>query len=212
MSKRKINSETVRQIQKLREQGYSLPEISKTLNIPKTTVFRYIQNVRILSQHLAAWSIKRGGSRKRKMLKEYKALEEAKNSIGKLSDKEKVLFLSALYWAEGSKRDFGLSNTDPSLIRIFINGLRELFAIPNDRFRISVRLYEDLDINTCLSFWSEVVNMPKESFIGVNILLGKKTGKLKYGMCRVRVAKGGDLLKKINGINKVVSESFVPIA
>jgi len=123
-----------------------------------------------------------------------------------------LLFLSALYWAEGSKKDFGLSNTDPGLIRVFVNCLRDLLRIDSKRFRVSIRLYEDLDKDKSLIFWSNVTGIPKENFIGFNILPGKKKGKLEYGMCRVRISKGGDLLKKINAINKVVLEKIAPIA
>ncbi len=212
MKKKRLDSETIQKIKLLRSQGNSLPEISEELHIPKTTVFRYVRGVEILPEFLTTWSIKRGGSRKRKLLKETKAFEEGKKLVKKLSNKEKILFLSALYWAEGNKKGFDLSNTDPALIKVYVDGLREVFGVDDDRIRVSIRLYEDLDKDKCLSFWAQIVNIPKEKFIGVNILSGKKKGKLEYGMCRVRVLKGGDLLKKVNGINKAVIKNFVPIA
>ncbi len=155
---------------------------------------------------------KRGGSKKRKELKVQQSLLEANNTISDLSFKEKMIFISALYWGEGSKGDFGLSNTDPALIKVFVSGLRNVFHIPDDRLRISIRIYEDLDRDECLQFWSEIVNIPKENFVNVNILPGKKMGKLKYGMCRVRVAKGEELLKKMKALYEVVASRFVPIA
>lgn len=212
MKKRRLTSSEIQKIKNLRSHGHSLSEISDVLNVPKTTILRYIKGVKILPEFLTEWSIKRGGSRKRKLLKEAKAFEDGKNLVGNLSNKEKLLFLSALYWAEGSKKDFGLSNTDPMLIKIFVAGLREVFGITDDQLRISIRLYEDLDRDKSLSFWSQVVNIPKERFLGVNVLVGKKKGKLEHGMCRVRILKGGDVLKKVNGINKAVIEGFVPIA
>jgi len=77
---------------------------------------------------------------------------EANNSIGILSEKEKLIFLTALYWGEGSKGDFGLSNSDPDLIKVVVKGLKEVFNINNDRLRISIRTYKDLDQNKCLKF------------------------------------------------------------
>ena len=212
MGKRKLRSESIKKIEFLRRQGHSLPEISNELKIPKTTVFRYARDVKILPEFLTTWSIKRGGSRKRKLLKETRAFEEGKKLVKKLSNKEKLLFLSALYWAEGNKKGFDLSNTDPALIKVYVNGLREVFGVNDDKIRVSLRLYEDLDRGKCLSFWSQIVNIPKEKFVNVNVLAGKKKGKLEYGMCRIRILKGGDLLKKVNGINKAVIEKFVPIA
>ncbi len=92
---------------------------------------------------------------------------------------EKLLFLSALYWAEGSKKDFGLSNTDPELIKIFVEGLRKVFKIDNKRFRISIRIYEDLDSEKSLAFWSKITGVAKKDFVSVNTLRGKKNGKLQ---------------------------------
>lgn len=212
MGKLKTNAELINKIQTLRKKGYSLPEITQLAKVPRTTVFRYSKDVDILPEYKDNWRIKRGGSKKRKLIKEQKALEEAKRTIKKLSYKEKLLFLSALYWAEGSKKDFGLSNTDPGLIKVFVNCLRELLKIDDNRFRVSIRLYGDLDRDKSLSFWSGITGIRKENFIGFNILPGRKNGKLEYGMCRVRISKGGDILKKINAINKIVLERLAPIA
>lgn len=207
MANKKTQEEIIRKIRYLRRKGSSLPEISATLGVPKTTVFRYTKDVEILPQFRDILRSKRGGSKKRKQIKELQALEEAKQFMH-LSDREKLLLISALYWGEGTKKDFGLSNTDPNLIKIFVSGLRQVLGVTDDRLGISVRIYEDLDKDKCLTFWSAIVGIPKDRFVGVNILIGKKKGKLPYGMCRVRVKKGGDLLKKLAGINKIVSESL----
>ena len=205
MGKLALNNDKVRKIKNLRSLGYSLPEISRELNVPKTTVFRYIKNVQILPKFVTLWESKRAGSRYRKILKEQQAFSDGKKIIGNLSAKEKMLFGCALYWAEGSKKDFGLSNTDPELIKTFINILRNVFNIQDDRLRISIRIYEDMDRDKCLNFWSQIVEVEKEKFTNVDVLFGKKKGKLEYGMCRIRVIKGGDLLKQIKGINKAFS-------
>ena len=212
MNGKKVNLDEIRKIKLLRSKGYSIIEISNQIKRPKTTVFRYIQNVQILPEFLKNWAGKRGGSKKRKILKETKSFQEAKELIRELSNKEKLILLSALYWGEGSKKDFGLSNTDPNLIRVFINCLKDVFEIDETKLRVSIRIYQDLDKNKCLDFWSKVTDIKKENFVNVNILAGKKKGKLKYGMCRVRVTKGGDFLKKIVGVNKVITDLIVPIA
>lgn len=194
----------------LRSQGYSFPEISQEIGVSKTTVFRYSHTVEVLPQFRQALIAKRGGSQKIKLLKEQLALEEAKKIVASISYKEKLLFISALYWGEGSKNDFGLSNTDPDLIRVFVAGLRDVLKISDERLSISIRIYEDLDKDECLTFWSKIVGIPKEKFVSVNVLTGKKSGKLPYGMCRVRVRKGRDLLKKLVGINKIVAQILPP--
>jgi len=202
MGKVALDNEKVLRIKNLRSLGYSLPEISRELEVPKTTVFRYIKDVQILPEFIKLWEAKRSGSRHRKILKEERAFSYGQRIVGNLSSKEKMLFACALYWGEGSKKDFGLSNTDPELIRSFMSVLRNVFNIQDDRLRISIRIYEDMDRDRCLNFWSQISGIEKEKFLNVDVLYGKKKGKLEYGMCRVRVLKGGDLLKQIKGINK----------
>lgn len=202
---KKLEITTINKIQNLRAKGFSIPEISSELNLPKSTVFNYAKNVKMLHEVLKEWKAKRGGSRKIKLLKEEKAFAEAEKTVKQFSKKEKLLFISALYWAEGNKKDFMLSNTDPNLIKVFINGLREVFGIGNERLKVSIRIYEDMDKEKCLNFWATVVNLPKDNFQNVYILNGKKQGKLEFGMCRIRVTKGGDLLKQLFAINKILT-------
>lgn len=208
----RIPLQTIQKVKQLRSQGWSLPEISKELKLSKTSVLRYIKGVEILPEFLSQWAGKRGGSNKYKLFREKKALEEMQNLINELSSKEKLLIISALYWAEGEKKDFSISNTDPHLIRVFVNALRELFGLNNERFRLSIRIYEDLDPEKCIEFWSQVTNLPRENIISIIVLPGKKKGKLEYGMCRVRITRGGDLLKKIKAVGSIITQLSVPIA
>jgi len=205
----RLTSKMIEEMRDLRLRGHSLFEISNEIHIAKSTASRYVGKILPLAEYKADLVQKRGaGSKKRKESKQKKSLEEANTLIPDISQKEKLLFLSALYWAEGNKKDFSLSNTDPLLIKVFVESMREIFHIPEHEFRVSVRIYEDLDKEACLTYWSGVTGIPKESFVNINILKGKKVGKLKYGMCRIRITKGGDILKKIMAINKTVASKF----
>lgn len=207
----KIAPEVIEKIKLLRNRGHSLPEISKELSVSRTSVLRYINGVKILPEYLSEWTLKRGGSHKRKLYKNQRALEEGENLIGKLTDKEKLLILCSLYWAEGNKKDLILTNTDASLIKVFVKILRQVLKVTDDQLRISIRLYEDLDQEKSLNFWSQIVGIPKNQFLTTYVLPGKKKGKLEYGMCRVRVIKGGDLLKKIMALNQVIANRFTDL-
>jgi len=189
----------------MRQKGYSLPEIADELKIGKSSVFRHIQGIAILPKYLKEWRGKQGGSIKRMKLKENKAREQAQKTIISLTKSEKMIFLSALYWGEGGKADFNFINSDPELIKVFINGLQSVFGISKDRLKVSIRIYEDLDRSSCLKFWSLITGIPIYKFVNVNILKGKKIGKLSHGMCRIRITKGGDMLKYIKAIYRRVA-------
>ena len=205
-----INRNKLKRIEFLRSRGYSLPEISQLTKVPKSTVFRYVNDIKILPEYLDNWYGKRGGRRKRKERKILAATQEGKKLVKRLSIKEKVLVLAMLYWAEGGKNDFNFTNTDGEMVRVFVKILKEKFMVNDDRLRINLRLYEDLDEDICKEYWAKIIGIPTNQILSINRLPGKKMGKLKYGMCRVRILKGGDVLKQINGIIKAVSGVLSP--
>lgn len=203
-----LHPETVQKIRLLRQKGWSLPEIKKEIKVGYGTIFRYIKDVPILPEYQKLWLEKRKSSTRRKKIAEEEAAKKAKQTILSLSEKEKMIFLSALYWGEGSKREFGLSNTDPDLVRVLIKGLDQALGISTDRLSLSIRIYEDLDKEKCLKFWSEVTGVPVDKFISVNVLKGRKVGKLEFGMCRVRIKKGGSVLKYMVALRNEIKTFF----
>lgn len=201
----KINTDKIGQIIELRKHGLSFPEISSKLSIPKTTVFRYAHKIPIQKQYYRRWFERRHSS-KIMSAKQWSVAEtKASQLLQTINNKELALFGAALYWAEGSKKDFGLSNTDPAMITVFLYILRKIFHVPDNDIKISIRIYEDLNRNACIRFWSKTTGIKLGRKTSINVLRGSKKGKLQYGMCRVRIKKGGMLLKEIHAINKRVS-------
>lgn len=187
----------------LRKHGHSLPEIRHLTGHGTATIFKYIQDIRILPKFQDLWKNKRKSSVARMLKEQKKAQDQAKRLIRKVERKGRILIAACLYWAEGEKKDFSLSNTDPNLIKIFVECLKE-FGITKENLRVTIRTYEDLDRERVCNFWSKVVGIPKKSIINVNILKGKKKGKLQYGMCRIRVIKGGYLLKLLHALKELI--------
>ena len=186
--------QVIKTIKELRSRGFSLPEIYKKTGVGYGSVFRHIKNVEILPEYKSLWAGKRKSSVKRKLDAEVKAISLAEKTISNLSDKDKAIIFASLYWAEGNKKDFNFTNTDPEMIRVFTNILRCL-DIPKERLRVTIRIYEDLNKEKCIDYWAKIVGIPPSKIVNVNIIKGKKIGKLKYGMCRIRIVKGGNMLK-----------------
>lgn len=205
---RLVTEETKQKIKTLRQKGWSLPEIKKETGVGYGTVFRYIQGVQILSEYLTSWKGKQGGSVKRMELAQKDAAEKARLLVLRLTKKEKLIFLTALYWGEGNKKDFIFTNSDPEMIRVFTQGLTKLLGISKDGLKVSIRIFEDLNRNSCLKFWSKVTGVPVRKFVSINVLKGKKAGKLEHGMCRVRIKKGGTMLKYISAIKSEIVAHF----
>lgn len=206
----RIQSGDIVKIQNLRKKGYSIPEISKECSISKSTVLRYAKKVEILPKYYGRWIDRHNAGKIVAQRRWDAAVKESKVLIDDIDKKDWVLIVASLYWAEGAKRDFSFSNTDPKMVRVFISILRNIFGVKNEDFKISLRLYEDLDKNKCIRYWSGVVGFSLRGRVSINILKGLKMGKLQFGMCRVRVRKGGFLLKKFSAITDRIND-YLPL-
>lgn len=89
-----------------------------------------------------------------------------------------------------------LINSDSELIRVFLRCLDDL-GVKREELKISLRLYEDVNYKEAKIFWSKITGVSQNLFTGVEIITGKKYGKLRYGMCRVRVRKSSYYFKLI---------------
>lgn len=196
----KYSKSQIEKIKKLRKKGFSIPEISNILSISKSTVLRHAQGIIIQPQYLQRWLNRRKSSTILLNHNLSVARRDAQVLLNKADSRENAIITSLLYWAEGSKKDFSLSNTDPRLISTFIKSLKRTFGLMNDNFKISIRIYEDLDLKECIKFWSLTTGISLDDKTKVNIIKGSKKGKLQYGMCRVRIRKGGIILKTIFSI------------
>ena len=70
-------------------------------------------------------------------------------------------------------------------------------GVKDEELKISLRLFEDIDHKKAISFWSQTLALPKGMIQKIDVISGKKVGKLKHGMCRLRVKKGGKYFKLI---------------
>jgi hypothetical protein len=104
-----------------------------------------------------------------------------------------------LYWAEGDKgrNQARLSNSDPDLLRFFVEFLRCYFDVEDDDIRVTCHLFADhvekqRDIE---AFWLEALGLTErslcKSFVNVYSVASKKkrVNLLPYGTCRVSVSR-----------------------
>ncbi len=185
---RRWSEEKIKFAEGLRATGHSLPEIYRSLRINfgstgYSSVWNYIKDVAIKPEYLAEWRAKRNSS-SRRALKEWEVTTQVVDKLlsTPFSQREFLLVAALLYWAEGGKRGFRIVNTDPLLLQSFKLSLQHALKIPNDRFRFSLVLYEDLDQEKCINFWSKALQLHQSQLQNIQIRKGKKHGKLVYGM------------------------------
>lgn len=193
-----ISKHNIKTIQKLRTKGYSIPEISQNTTIPKTTVFRYVRDIKINEKFISRWENRKKGSRILSDKERKRVLEIVNKEILSFNNETQKIICALLYWAEGAKKDFSFANTDPEMVKLFVNCLKRQFGISDKDIKVSIRIYGDMDGDECINYWSEVSGVKQVNKFKLDVQNGKKNGKLKYGMCRVRVNKPGFILKYFN--------------
>lgn len=209
MGKIKTSDEVISKIINLRKKGLSISEISKNTGKSKSIVSKYIQDVFVPEKYLKILKEKQGGSKYRSNNLWTASNLEAENIIKTFSDRDKLILLIGIYWGEGTKRELNIINSDPVLLRAFVD-FSEQIGVSKNRIKASVRVYNNMDKYYCINYWSKVLNINKNQFFNTEVINGKKNGKLKYGMCRLRVEKSSKEFKLLISLINVVKNHILP--
>ena len=118
-----------------------------------------------------------------------------------------LLVVSALYWAEGHKKAFTFTNTDPRMLRVFLKGMRKTFQVGRGEWSLLIRITKDNDADRVLHYWERVIGI-SQSNIKVNVDIAQNKSKAMNGICRLTLRKGGYRLKLMNAIIQIVVEKF----
>ena len=95
------------------------------------------------------------------------------------------------------------------MISTFLSCLKEL-GVKKDSLTIGIRIYEDIDRQKAINFWAKIIGVTADKIRHIDVLKGKKQGKLAYGMCRIRVVKSGYLLKLMTAVREIIIKRLRP--
>lgn len=202
---------------KLRLAGKSYNEITRLLEIPKSTLSGWFTGLVLptrarerLQKRVAQGSFR--GLMKRNKNQTHLARErvrvirnKSKSEIQSITKNELKMIGLALYWAEGYKRlikkngrevtyhPVSLSNSDPELIQTFLRFLREVCGVADQDIDADIRIFDHMSEKELLLFWQKVTGIPqgnfKKTYYGVSkSSLGKRPFNiLPYGTIAIRV-------------------------
>lgn len=173
----------------LRKQGKSIPEISRETGTPVTTVQRHIKGVQVPSEFQTILREKQGGSKERARGLRLNIAADVEKLLGGISRRDYLFLLIGLYWGEGTKRDFSVINSDPLLIQTLIYCLN-VMGIQKSRISLSLRVHAEISLPEAKAYWTRTTGLSQQLIERVEVIEGKKKGKLPHGMCRVRVKSG----------------------
>lgn len=163
----------------LRAEAWTLGEIAEELGVSKSSVSLWVREVRFDEEAAAQRSEDRhrvGAARARQRgpnaLQRRKQAEIAETRragiswIGTMSERDLLVAGTMLYAGEGAKTDgdVKLANTDPRMITLFCAWLRHFFDVDESRLRVRLYLHQGLDLETAVSFWSDLTGIPASQF------------------------------------------------
>lgn len=103
-----------------------------------------------------------------------------------------------LWWTEGTKARVSkrwqslnysveITNTDPTIISLFLKYLRDNLNVQNDRVKVQLQIHQGDNQDEFENYWQQVTKVPRNQFNKTIVRpIGNKVGKTK-GTCKIRV-------------------------
>lgn len=162
----------------MRKLGFSMGEISRELNVSKSTVSLWVSDVSLseIAQKRLDLKISHGQKEVIKMkkiktqLKDEEARTFASKEIKNIDFKieNQRLLCAMIYWCEGSKSksdSVRFTNSDPNLLKTFLQLFRKSFNLDESKFRVCVHLHKYHNVDKQLNFWSKTLRIQLRQFV-----------------------------------------------
>lgn len=205
----------------LRAKGKSIKWIAKELLVSPGSVSLWCRDVRLSEEQIEQLQKQAKdpyyGKRLDNVLKQQRIRKEktrrlkreGRELINEISKRELLLIGTALYWAEGYKKDSqaGLGSSDPIMILMIVKWLKECFGYKLDdlMFRVTVNEAHEYRIDSIVNYWANLLEVGRDKFHKPFYQRVKwkkvyENPEKYYGVLRIRVRKSVDFLRKIHGM------------
>ncbi|MEU2226154.1 helix-turn-helix domain-containing protein [Streptomyces sp. NPDC018347] len=201
----------------LRLQGWTYDRIEAELGCSRSSVSLWVRDLPRPEHRRTpgqAAAIARKGWEERLRVRDEerrRTKEDARRSIGELSPRELFLAGVGLYWAEGSKdkpydrrENVVFVNSDPAMITVFLAWL-DLLQVERERLRFGLMIHENADVGGAERYWAGLVGADASAFYKTTLkkhnprTVRKNTGDTYRGCLMIKVLKGADLYRRIEG-------------
>ncbi|KKR33037.1 MAG: hypothetical protein UU37_C0003G0040 [Candidatus Gottesmanbacteria bacterium GW2011_GWA2_41_12] len=217
MTKIKLKKEAIG----LRKQGFGIKTISYKLNVSSSTVNRWCKDILLTPEQIFELKRRSRDPYYGKRLKYINSLKQKRldaidklrgkgiKEVGKLTKRDVFIAGIVMYWAEGFKKDrrLGFANSDPAMIKFFLNWLINNCKVPKKdiRLRVGLNISHKDRVHEVEKFWSNVsgisINQFQKPFFQKFIWKKAFPEPNKYfGVLRIRANKQLDLFRKISGL------------
>lgn len=205
--------------------GKTYTEIREVYSIPKSTLSYWFKNADVVRDRTKQLEhLKRAREkgvetiRRNKQNRLAEAVRRAETNMESFSFENtstvKAL-LAMLYWAEGTKGDYGaltFANTDPALARFYLDLLRAAYPIDESRLRVRIHLHHYHKRREARKFWSELLKVPESQF--GKIYVKKRSTSKKFrrnfqGICFI-VYGDSSIRRELLAYGTLLAETFEP--
>jgi len=209
---------------KFRGEGKSYTEIKALLGIPKSTLSTWFSEkyaVHTKELQLAHLARIRPIARQSVIKRIEKRSREIDSTVQgilkeiKFDSSTAKLVLGLLYWAEGSKHSAvsGLIfvNTDPVMMKLFVELLRYSYKLDEGKFRIRIHLHYYHERKRLTKFWSEWLNIPEEYFAKPYLKPRSKTKRFRKnskGICLLRYGNS-NIRREIMALSQLFAQKHI---
>lgn len=213
---------------KLRRRGLSVRAIAKRLGVSKSSVSIWCENVQLTQkQYAQLLNSKTEGVRRGQLIgaaanrnKRLKSMAEqeliARNMLGNITTRDKLMLGVALYWGEGTKAvhssTTAITNSDPETV-LFARNWFEQLGVERSMFQPYIFISEThrLRKKVILHYWSRYLDIPAYQFAPIIFLKGRpkkiyENHNSYYGVVALRVRKGKALKYLILGLIRACKE------
>ena len=196
MALREKKAEAVR----MRKAGATYTEIKERLKVSKSSLSLWLRDMPLPKSRMDEVRAKnpRRIERFRETMQHKRGVrisgvrERVKKDIGEFSQRDMFIAGLFLYWGEGAKTEYtstALSNTDPAMIRFFIQWL-DILGVSKDKLKVYVHLYSDMNIEQELRYWGNITGISSNQFRKPYIKTSKQSGisypqRFTHGTCNI---------------------------
>lgn len=101
---------------------------------------------------------------------------------------EKLELIGLMLWVtEGDRTQLSLSNGNPHIIKKYLEFLRKICRLKEDKIKAVIHCHDTLPYEKCLEYWSKITNIPETRFTKP-FIKKDKGGKRKYPFGILRIA------------------------
>lgn len=205
----------------LRTCGYSLKEIASALNVAKSSVSSWVRHVHLNDAAKQRIQILQENSYRNRNVEFYKKYmdrrKDWRNQGKQLISNRDALDVALLYWAEGYKKNnknmMAFTNSDPSMLLIFMQKLISGYGVNKDDIKISLNAYTDFHNEAeIIHYWTSLLDISEASVKGITLNSisrysnQKRCGYLEWGTCRL-IVHSTEILQLIYGVIDAYTES-----